>query len=547
MASIFDSIRVTTPRRNRFKKDHEVKLSCKAGQLIPFVNQHVVANETVNCSTEALVRFAPLMAPVMHRFNLRTYYFFVPYRLLMEDVETFFTGGKSGTEFPPIVHLSNFGDETSDQIQSFFGVGSLSDYLGIPTVNDISPEEATLIFNTGIFPDINLLPHLTYNLIMNEYFIDENVDDPLYFDVSNTSLNLDACVNNFKIFNKRWPKDYFTSALPWTQRGEEVKLPIEPQNVVLDRSSLAVKHQKFYDNVSGKSADIFSNEVSQGFESVGFDSRDGLTGSNLDIDPNGTLKTDGSTSITINKLRTAIKMQEALELTARCGYRFKEYLIGRFGVCPPDSRLQRPEFLGGGNTPVVISEVLQTSQSTEGVDGSNQGHMAGHAVSVSSQHSFNYHALEPGIVLGLLCVFPTATYQQGLNKFWTKKDRFDFYDPLFAHLGEQEVLSTELDFWHTLNTYSDVSMLFGYQSRYAEYKTIPSSVHGAFRDSLQFWHAGRIFDNAPALNSDFLKIDSSDFKQIFNVNDQDVENIYLHLYVSYESKSPMPKFGTPYI
>ena len=547
MASIFDSIRVTTPRRNRFKKDHEVKLSCKAGQLIPFVNQHVVANETVNCSTEALVRFAPLMAPIMHRFNLRTYYFFVPYRLLMEDVETFFTGGKSGTEFPPIVHLSNTGSEDSSDIQSFFGVGSLSDYLGIPTVNDISTTDAELIFQSGIFPDINLLPHLSYNLIMNEYFIDENVDEPLYFDINNTTLNLADCTRNFKIFNKRWPKDYFTSALPWTQRGEEVKLPMDPQNVVLDKPSLAIKHQKLYDRVSGLSSDLSHESLSQGFESVGFDSRDGLTGNSLDIDPNGTLKTDGSTSITINKLRTAIKMQEALELTARCGYRFKEYLIGRFGVCPPDSRLQRPEFLGGGNTPVVISEVLQTSQSTEGADGSNQGNMAGHAVSVSSQHSFKYHALEPGIVLGILCVFPTATYQQGLNKFWTKKDRFDFYDPLFAHLGEQEVLSTELDFWHTLNTYQDVSMLFGYQSRFAEYKTIQSSVHGAFRDSLQFWHAGRIFDNAPALNSDFLKIDSSDFKQIFNVNDQDVENIYLHLYVSYESKSPMPKFGTPYI
>lgn len=261
-------------------------------------------------------------------------------------------------------------------------------------------------------------------------------------------------------------------------------------------------------------------------------------------DPDGTLKVDmGNVSAaTINELRQAIKAQEFLELGARGGSRYIEQILAYFGVKSSDARLQRPEYLGGGKQPVVISDVLQTSETTQE---SPQGQPAGHGVSLGRSNSFKRFFEEHGYVIGIMSIMPQPCYQQGMPRQYTKFDRLEHYWPQFSHLGEQAIRKDELYYDPTNEIQNEET--FGYAPRYAEYKFINSSVHGDFRTSLNFWHMGRIFDSCPNLNKDFVQFKPGSVNRVFAVEDQQFNHLWINVRNNITALRPMPKYGTPLI
>jgi hypothetical protein len=551
--NLFSSVKSPRIKKNVFNLSHENKLSLNMGELIPILCQEVVPGDRFRVRTDLLLRFAPMLAPIMHRVNVYTHFFFVPNRIIWDEWEDFITGGKDGTKKPVFPNLSGQGATTW---KNWFPKGELGDYLGVPPITD--PDGSFGAFH------INALPFRAYNMIYNEYYRDQNLEDPVSFSVA--SGNISSPGELLYIKKRSWEKDYFTSALPWAQRGEPVNLPLggsAPVTVAWNDSGMLSEgmkvrpinnQDKMYSthNVLGLNMDesgpesststLMNTNVKTG-GAVGLDKE-------VVIDPNGTLEADLSeaTGITINDLRRSVKLQEWLERNARGGARYIEQILSHFGVVSSDARLQRPEYLGGGKSPVVISEVLQTSATDET---SPQANMSGHGVSAGSSHQFTKFFEEHGYIMGILSVIPKSAYQQGLPKIFSKLDKFDYYFPEFAHLGEQPILNKEL--YISLRNESEVKAneeVFGYTPRYAEYKYIPSQVHGDFRDDLDFWHLGRIFTSRPALSRQFVQVDWKSLNRIFAVESSasgDLDHIWVQLYNDVKAIRPMPKFGTPYL
>ncbi len=554
--NLFNSIRVRKPKRNKFNLSHDVKLSCDMGQLIPFLCQDIVPGDTWRCNSEIFLRFAPLIAPVMHRVNVYTHFFFVPKRLVWDDWKTFITGGPEGNDIPsyPRIRIpasssiSGSGSLIHGYGQSsLFCPGSLADYLGFPVQENVTPVSPSVI--------VDALPFRAYTLIYNEYYRDQNVQDE-FFNPIDTTFNgiydaqdvsqADYVKNLLNIKYRAWQKDYFTSALPWPQRGDDVTLPfVGDADVVLSDKLNPGFSPEFVDyNRNSLSGAVSQSSNSQNPDGANAIKLAGNSNSPAFLDPNGTLKADMSnvSSATISEFRRALKAQEFLELRSRGGSRYIEQIYAFFGVKSSDSRLQRPEYLGGGKTPVVISDVLQTSQTT---DTSPQAQPSGNGVSIGRSNSFKRFFEEHGYLIGIMSVMPVPCYQQGMPRQFTKFDPLDHYWPQFSHLGEQEIKNSEIYFKPGDVENDDT---FGYAPRYAEYKFINSSVHGDFRNSLNFWHMGRIFNSRPYLNSTFINFQKGSADRVFAVENPTGENIN-HLWVSVRNNinalRPMPKYGTP--
>ncbi len=525
MSKLFDSISVRRPKRNVFALPHDVKLSFNMGDLVPIICQPIVPGDTWRLQASTMLRTSPLLAPIMDRVNVFTYFWFIPYRLIWNEFEDFITGGKDGMAapvFPTVPIVKNH--------HQWFKTGSLADYLGFPSV-DTSPADGKEV-------RVSSLPFRAYQLVYNEYVRDQNLQTEVFIPKTSGPENAAYYSHLMTLRRKCWEKDYFTSAMPWAQRGAPVTLPLAGDaSVYLDP---AKKLPSVFNVLNGsQTTDLLDVQLNQ-------ENATGIleaTGNKqLQYDPAGQLGVDmsGVTAATINELRQAVKLQEWLELAARGGSRYIEQIYAFFGVKSSDARLQRPEYLGGGRSPVVISEVLQTSETASD---SPQGNMAGHAISLNSGHQFKRFFEEHGILLGCICVLPRTSYQQGIPREWTKFDRFDFYWPQFAHLGEQEIANKEI--YLDMTAQGDNDGVFGYQSRYSEYKYIPNSVHGEFRTSLDFWHMGRIFANAPKLNADFVQSDPT--TRIFAVEDPNAsQKLYAQVVFDIKAVRPMPKYGTPY-
>ena len=415
-----------------------------------------------------------------------------------------------------------------------YAVSSLADYLGLPTNSS----------GTVPITDVSALPFAAYQKIYNDYYRDENLITPDEVILANGTQSAADTLKLCKKQKRAWQHDYFTSALPWTQKGPEATLPLGTTAPITYING-AANYMK-----SSAGADI----ISQTFDSAAAISTDGngkiiydSGGANTDLnwDNSNSLSANlaGATAASINELRRAFRLQEWLERNARGGTRYIEIIMAHFGVTSSDARLQRPEFLGGSSTPITISEVLQTSDNSGGADGGPQGNMAGHGVSVGSSDYVNYKCEEHGYIIGVMTVMPMTAYQQGIPKHWSKFDKFDFYWPSFANIGEQAITNQEL---YYQNTGAD-DTTFGYTPRYAEYKYIPSTVHGTFKTSLNFWHMGRIFSSAPSLNQDFIECDSTEVSRVFAVEDNTVEHLYVYLHNEVKATRLMPYFGTPTI
>jgi hypothetical protein len=527
MNSLFKQIVGVKPKRNAFDLSHERKFSMKMGDLVPILCEEVIPGDTFQLNTEVLMRFAPMVSPVMHRINVFTHFFFVPNRLIWSEWEDFITGGEDGQAMP-VVPYKDIGTGSQAQL---FKVGGLADYLGHASVSAGSGETVRL----------NMLPFRAYLKIYNEYYRDQNLQDevPIGKGSGNDVITLTNDVINLK--TRAWEKDYFTSALPWAQKGDSILLPLGNEapvtfNDAFNNSGFWVANETGDPEVTGDNLATRSN--------TGI-TYNVISNKDLSYSPGDTLIADlgDATATTINDLRRAVKLQQWLERNARGGSRYVESILSHFGVKSSDARLQRPEFLGGGKHPVTVSEVLSTSPSTSATttefEDTPQGNMAGHAVSVGNSHRFKKFFEEHGYVIGIMSVLPKTAYYQGTRRHFLKDDKFDYYWPELAQLGEQEVYEAELYDEMTSNRKN----AFGYQSRYSEYKYVPSTVHGDFKESLDFWHMGRNFSNKPVLNEDFIKADPT--HRIFAVQDTDVTKLYVQIYHNLKAIRPIPRFNNP--
>lgn len=568
--NLFNTIRIKPPKRNKFNLSHSVKMSTKFGNLVPIFCQPVLPGDTFNMNTEILCRFAPFQAPVMHKVKVYTHFFYVPNRLVWSNWKDFITGGEDGTSnvvYPRLRLDGPFRNSTFGK--ELFIDGSLADYLGFPT-----PGKYGVIDGTDC--DLDALPFRAYQLIYNEFYRDQNVTDPIDIDRDSDGIirlqTTSSQLQLLKLRKRSWKKDYFTSALPFSQRGDDVTLPLYGD------ITLSTKPGASYFTIPGINTVYTPSD--KGLNSSGGDpltvdapsrnspnratfSAKGGDGSNVEsyltnfsesdtpaikvplsdsvmnaIQSRLGIDLDHVSAATINELRRAISAQSFLEAMARGGSRYIEQLYTIFGVKSSDARLQRPEFLGGGQSNVVISDVLQTSETTEG---NPLATPAGHGVSVQGTHQFKRFFEEHGYVIGIMSIMPMPAYQQGMPRVFSKFDRLDYYWPQFAHLGEQEI--TEGEIFYTGNSNKD-SKTFGYTPRYAEYKYIPDSVHGDFKGSLNFWHMGRIFSTPPQLNEDFLtNVQSAN--RPFSVQDDQYDKIWVNIHHNLIAKRPMPVYGTP--
>lgn len=494
--------------RSLFDLTHERKLSCDMAKLVPILCEEVVPGDTFKVKTDMLIRLAPMLAPVMHRMNAFTHYFFVPSRLLQTNWEQFITGGPTGTDSTAIPTVtSGAGGQAA---------GTLWDYFGLPTG----------VANLSVLA----YPFRAYNLIYNEWYRDQNLQDK----VANSLADGADTTSNMSLLSRNWEKDYFTCSLPWPQRGTGVTMPMGTSAPVVGIGKL---------NDSWAYSDITARE-SDGTTSVyagatPIDNGDAAKQFWVEKNPSSTfpnIRADLSqaTAPSINDLRQAFQLQKWMEKNARGGVRYVESILAHFGVRSSDARLQRPEFLGGGKSPIVVSEVIQTSGTAAGT--TPQGTMAGHAYSAQRSHEFTKSFEEHGYIIGILSIMPKAAYYQGVPRMWNRSSKLDFYWPSFAHLGEQAVLNKEI--------YAGASNpvgVWGYVPRYEEYRQRESSFHGDFRGSLDYWHMGRKFSSEPALNTAFVTCDPT--TRIFAVTSGN--HCWIQLLNSVTAIRPIPRSGEP--
>jgi hypothetical protein len=508
MKNLFNSIKLQKPKRNTFDLTHDIKMSGKMGNLMPCCLIEAVPGDSFTLAADTFIRFAPLIAPVMHRMDVTIHYFFVPNRILWENWEKFIVNEPTGG----VPYLTWNSTRTPDEKR-------LGDYLGIPPCPP-----------AGTPQEINAIPFAAYQAVYNEYYRDQNLINEVNFQL--VDGNNDANNDLTQIRKRAWEHDYFTASLPFAQKGAAVDIPLG--NVEYDDQYSGVPTFRTNRGIPAPLYGDINNDPALGINTVGSANGEGA------YDPADSLKVSPTT---INDLRRAFRLQEWLERNARGGTRYIENILAHFGVRSSDARLQRPEYITGVKTPVVISEVLNTTGSFTGIDEPTsppQGSMAGHGVSVGSGYSGKYYCEEHGYLIGVLSVMPKPAYQQGIPKNFLKKEPTEFYWPSFAHIGEQEVTNNEI--YAYTNNAEDV---FGYIPRYAEYKYIANRVAGDFRTTLDYWHLGRIFANQPTLSQEFIECNYEDVERIFAVTDDTVDNLYMQILNKVKAVRPMPVFGTP--
>jgi hypothetical protein len=510
--NLFNSIKLQRPKKNVFDLTHDVKLSAEMGNLTPILTLECVPGDKFDLGCESLIRFAPMIAPVMHRMDVSMHYFFVPNRILWSNWEKFITGNDEVVA-PYLPWSRDIYDYTNTNFPTN-GVQKTFDYLGVPP-----PTTGTSVQN------INALPFAAYQCIYNEYYRDQNLIAPIDYKLTDGEQGTGGWSNYLKLTTLRkraWEHDYFTASLPFAQKGAAVDIPL---------GQIDVPWTKIAGKNSAGSPDVVATTGTYDINSgVPSPLTDGLYVPQIEAEVEPT---------TINDLRRAFRLQEWLEKNARGGTRYIESILTHFGVKSSDKRLQRPEYITGVKSPVVISEIVNTTGQDGGLA---QGNMAGHGISVTSGRSGSYYCEEHGYIIGVMSVMPKTAYQQGIPKTFLKNDNLDYFWPSFAHIGEQAVTNNEI-YAYT----PDAEETFGYVPRYAEYKYMPSRVAGEFRETLDYWHLGRKFDTAPALSGEFVTCTPT--KRIFAVlegpGSEATDSLYCHVLNKIKAVRPMPKFGTP--
>lgn len=537
--SLFSTVPVTRIARSWHNLSHQVKSSFNGGALVPILTELSSPGSTWHCpSMEQFIRSMPMIAPVMDRVDVKADAFFIPLRLIWDDFEDFITLGPSG-EFnveKPTIGVTNRtiqSDSVVGLANSVFSTGGLADYLNFPYIHFTKNQETTFA--------IDALPFRAYQLLYNEYYRNEALEEeiPIIKSSGHTDLIFDntnlspASFTHFLIQYRGWRKDYFTSALPYPQKGPAVRMPQSSDLTIKSDGNIQFTNLNGL-SLSGNSK--FVNESSG--EPLPYTLRDNFNNPSAYLSG---LKIENNTvPPTIEELRYAETLQEFYEANARGGSRYKEYLLNIWHTRSKDARLDRPERIGGYRGPLTISDIDQTSQS----DISPQATPAGKGLSSGSSRMFKYKTSEWGIFMVILSVQPKTSYYQGFRKWNLYNDVFDWPNPFFANLGEQEIKNLELYFVQD-DTDGQNNDTFGYTPRFAEAKFIPDSVHGQFRDTLDYWHLARKFSSRPHLNKAFVHVNPLEMARIFpdQVEDDNkfIGTFYFHLRV----KMHLPYYGVP--
>lgn len=530
--------------RSRFDRSASVKTSFNAGDVVPFYCEEVLPGDTFNVKTSRVVRMQTLLTPMMDNVYLDTYYFFVPNRLTWEHWKEF-CGENTQSAWIPETEYSIPQVTAPD---GGWNVGTIADYLGIPTgVSNLS---------------VSALPFRAYALIMNEWFRDQNLQDPLLVPVDdatvqgvNTATFVTDVAKGGKPFIAAKYHDYFTSCTPAPQKGPDVMIPVSQGSnlpvVPLDQTIFnkglddLIKPLRFasmgsslpaIDGLLGWNPSLNATTVKNSSDS----------GSDQEVFPSNLWAIDDGnvSSATINQLRLAFQIQKFYEKQARGGSRYTEIVRSFFGVTSPDARLQRPEYLGGNRVPINVNQVVQQSGTGESTS-TPQGTVVGMSQTTDSHSDFTKSFTEHGFIIGVMVARYDHTYQQGLERFWSRKDKFDFYWPVFANIGEQAVKNKEI---YAQGTDED-DQVFGYQEAWAEYRYKPSRVTGEMRSSyaqsLDVWHLADDYEKLPALSAEWIQENAKTIDRVLAVTSENSNQFFADIYVKNLCTRPMPMYSIP--
>lgn len=516
--------------RSRFDRSASVKTSFNVGSLIPFYVDEVLPGDTFKVKTSKVVRMQPLVAPIMDNVYLDTYYFYVPNRLVWNHWRELMGENTESAWIPQTEY--NVPQVTAPA--GGWNVGTIADYMGIPTgVQGLS---------------VNALPFRAYALICNEWFRDQNLTDPINFAVNDATIAgsngdnylSDLAKGGMPFLASKY-HDYFTSCLPSPQKGPDVTIPVAK----LADLPVVPGDVHTVPDIGMKVSTTQSGLVGVRDSSLAFFTSNSPTGNQQDFRVTN-LWAQGSNALTatsINELRKAFQIQKLYEKDARGGTRYIELLKSHFGVTSPDARLQRPEYLGGNRVPITINQVLQQSGTVQG--STPQGTATGQSLTSDTNSDFTKSFVEHGFVIGLMVARYDHTYQQGLNRMWSRKTRFDYYWPVFANIGEQAVLNKEI--------YADGSAkdneVFGYQEAWADYRYRPNICTGQMRSqsdvSLDSWHLGDDYAARPSLSDAWIREDKSNLDRALAISSNVGNQLWADIYVQNICTRPMPMYSIP--
>lgn len=517
--------------RSKFERSHTIKTSFNVGDIIPFYVDEVLPGDTFQIDTSKVVRLQTPVTPFMDNIYLDTYYFFVPNRIVWEHWKQF-QGENTESAWLPTTEY------TVPQIVSpegGFAEGTIADYFGIPTkVPGLS---------------VNALPFRAYALICNDWFRDQNLCDPLNIPLSDatvTGVNTGVFVTDVAKgglpYKAAKYHDYFTSALPAPQKGNDVAIGLAGMAPVSVGDTLTPSSNPLKMGTLNSVTPVSQEGNMRIYEgNMAYAGSSGVVGAPV-VPLNLAADLGGTSAISINELRLAFQMQKLLEKDARGGTRYIEVLKSHFGVTSPDARLQRPEYLGGNRVPISVSQTIQTSQTTQD---SPLGDTGAYSLTVDSHSDFTRSFTEHGFVIGLMVARYDHTYQYGLERQWSRKTRFDYYFPVLANIGEQAIKNKEIFATGTLTD----DEVFGYQEAWADYRYKPSRVTGEMRSNssktLDFWHVADKYSELPKLSAAWIFEDKSNVDRVLEVTSQVANQLFADIYIRNYTTRPMPLYSIP--